>query len=208
MMDAEIAGPLPPAYADYVDNINASGRHLLSIIDEVLDISRIELGSYRIDLDDVDLAAVAAECVAMMRPQCAAKGIAIAMPAADPVVIRSDARALRQILINLLGNGVKYTQAGGITVTIGRAPDGGAVVTVADTGCGIPPEKLGHIFEPFQRVDPRRADPVRGVGLGLAICRRIVDLLGGAIDISSELGRGTTATVILPAGVESTPGDT
>jgi signal transduction histidine kinase len=199
IMDIEAAGPLPPAYAEYVDNIVVSGRHLLSIIDEVLDISRIELGSYRIEPANLDLAAIAAECVAMMRPQCAAKGIAVSMASAEPVVIRSDDRALRQILINLLNNAVKYTETGGsISLAVGFTPEGCAIVTLTDTGCGIPPEKLGRIFEPFQRADPMRADPARGVGLGLAICQRIINLLGGTIRIESELGLGTTATVVLP----------
>ncbi|MDO8605576.1 MAG: PAS-domain containing protein [Phaeospirillum sp.] len=203
MMDVEIAGPLSPVYADYVDSIVTSGHHLLSIIDEVLDISRIELGSYRTATDIVNLGVIAAECVAMIRPQCAAKGIDIVISPAPTVELDSDGRALRQILINLLGNAVKYTQRGRVTLAIAPAPDGGGIVTISDTGCGIPAEKLDRIFEPFQQVDPLRADPARGVGLGLAICRRIVDLLGGTIVIRSQYGQGSTVTVTLPARLES-----
>ncbi|WP_239988723.1 PAS-domain containing protein [Paramagnetospirillum kuznetsovii] len=202
MLRSEVAGPLLPLYADYVDSISTSGRHLLSIIDEVLDISRIELGSYRIVAADLDMTAVASDCVAMIRPQCAAKDIAITLMDSGPLRLRCDEKALRQIAVNLLGNAVKYTPNGGkITVVMAPSPEGGGTMTVSDSGCGIPPEKLDHVFEPFQRVDPLRADPARGVGLGLAICRRIVGLLGGSIAIASQPGQGTTATVSLPPSV-------
>lgn len=198
IMISEMAGPLPPYHADFVAAIGDSGRHLLSIIDEVLDISRIELGSYRIAPAPCDLAAIARECVGMLLPQCIAKDISLELQAEKSVPQVTDSRAFRQIVINLLGNAVKYTESGGrITVRI----DPGATetrITIADTGCGIPADKLSRIFEPFQRVDPLRADPARGVGLGLAICHRIAELLGGAITIESEPGRGTTVTVTLP----------
>ncbi|OAN44817.1 histidine kinase [Paramagnetospirillum marisnigri] len=204
MMNVQIAGPLPPVYADYVETIMSSGRHLLSIIDEVLDISRIELGSFRIASFDMDLCQLAKECAAMMRPQCNAKEINLAVSAEATATIHSDERALRQILINLLANAVKYTDFGGsITVEAAATADGGGQVVVRDSGCGIPADKLGRIFEPFQRVDPLRADPARGVGLGLAICRRIVDLLGGTISLASETGRGTIVTVTLPPSVSA-----
>ncbi len=197
IMSGEMAGPLPPYHADFVTAIADSGRHLLSIIDEVLDISRIELGSYRIVHAPADLATIARECVGMLCPQCIAKDVELRLEAAGEMPQTTDARAIRQILINLLGNAVKYTEAGGhISVTLDRA--GGAPrFTIADTGCGIPADKLSRIFEPFQRVDPLRADTARGVGLGLAICRRIVDLLGGTIAIESTPGKGTTVTVVL-----------
>ena len=199
MMSSELAGPLPAHNAEFVAAIADSGLHLLSIIDEVLDISRIELGSYRITAAAADLNGVVRECVGMLRPQCAAKDIELCLEEAGEMPLVTDARAIRQILINLLGNAVKYTEAGGrISVTLGRA---GAdfQITIADTGHGIPSDKLAHVFEPFQRVDPLRADPARGVGLGLAICRRITDLLGGDISIASEPGQGTTVTLTLPA---------
>jgi len=197
IMSSEMAGPLPPYHADFVTAIADSGRHLLSIIDEVLDISRIELGSYRIIHAPADLATIARECVGMLCPQCIAKDVELRLEAAGEMPQTTDARAIRQILINLLGNAVKYTEAGGhISVTLDRA-GGDPRFTIADTGCGIPADKLSRIFEPFQRVDPLCADPARGVGLGLAICRRIVDLLGGTIAIESTPGKGTTVTVVL-----------
>ncbi|MDO8607554.1 MAG: PAS domain S-box protein [Phaeospirillum sp.] len=199
MISLELRGPLPPGYAEDLNAINVGGRQLMSIIDEVLDITRIELGGYCLTLCDTDLAAVCRECVAMLTPQCEAKGIAIEMTRGDPVIRLSDGKAVRQILINLLSNAVKYTPSGGtITVSI-TVDDGPAVITVADTGCGIPADKLDEVFEPFQRADPRHADPSRGVGLGLAICRRIADLLGCFITVDSDPGRGTRMNVTFPA---------
>ncbi|ARJ67242.1 histidine kinase [Magnetospirillum sp. ME-1] len=198
IMTSEMAGPMPPYHAEFIAAIGDSGRHLLSIIDEVLDISRIELGSYRISVAPCDLAAIARECAGMLRPQCIAKDIGLEMEMAESVPLVTDSRAVRQIVINLLGNAIKYTEAGG-RISVRLDGDAGETrITVEDTGCGIPADKLSRIFEPFQRVDPLRADPARGVGLGLAICRRIAELLGGSVAIQSEPGRGTTVTVTLP----------
>ncbi len=198
IMSSEMAGPLPSYHADFIAAIADSGQHLLSIIDEVLDISRIELGSYRIALASADLAAIARECVGMLLSQCIAKDVELHLEAGGEMPLVTDARAVRQILINLLGNAVKYTEAGGrIAVTLGRTRQG-LRVTIADTGIGIPADKLADVFEPFQRVDPLRANPARGVGLGLAICRRIADLLDGTVGIESEPGKGTTVTLTLP----------
>jgi PAS domain S-box-containing protein len=199
IMESEMAGPLPRHNAEFVAAIADSGRHLLSIIDEVLDISRIELGSYRIAAAPADLMAITRECVGMLRPLCAAKEIDLDLVECGKMPLVTDARAARQVLINLLNNAVKYTDMGGnISVSLARG-EGSFSITINDTGCGIPADKLLHVFEPFQRVDPLRADPARGVGLGLAICQRLTSLLGGSIAIESEPGRGTTATVTLPA---------
>lgn len=198
MMSSELAGPLPPHLTEFVNAIADSGQHLLSIIDEVLDISRIELGSYRITAARADVSAIARECVGMLRPQCAAKDIGLLVDDGGELPLVTDARAVRQVLINILGNAVKYTDAGGhITLTL-TGTGAGVRIVVADTGCGIPADKLPYLFQPFQRVDPLRADPSRGVGLGLAICRRIAGLLGGTISIASNPGRGTAVTVDLP----------
>lgn len=199
MMAGQLAGPLPPQYNDFVAAISDSGRHLLSIIDEVLDISRIELGSYRLSPAPCDLSAIIRECASMLQPQCVAKGIELAIRDGGGCPVETDSRAVRQVLLNLLGNSVKYTESGGcISVTLESSGEESLRVVVGDSGLGIPADKITTIFEPFQRVDPHHADPSRGVGLGLAICRRIAGLLGGSVDIASTAGEGTTATVILP----------
>lgn len=200
MMSLELRGPLPPGYAGDLDAILNGGRHLLSIIDEVLDITRIELGGYRISLGDINLAAIVEECVAMLTPQCETKGIRLGMPHVAQAIRSTDAKAVRQILINLLGNAVKYTPPGGsISVALTRGDHAsGEMITVTDTGCGIAADKLSQVFDPFQRADPFIADPNRGVGLGLSISRRIADLLGCMIAVESELGRGTEVSLAFP----------
>ena len=198
MMEAELAGPLNPTYKEYVGNVLGSGRHLLAIIDDLLEISRIELGRYTLDLSDFDLAETVAACTKMIVPMCAEKGIALTVHAPTGLAMRSDEHAIRQIMVNLLSNAVKYTPAAG-SITVGVGAEGDvAMVTVGDTGQGIPDDLLHKVFEPFQRADPMRADPSRGVGLGLAICRRIVGVLHGHMEIRSQLGQGTEVTMTLP----------
>ena len=202
MMEIELAGPLSPTYKEYVRNVLGSGRHLLAVIDELLEISRIELGSYSLHLAEFDLAETIASCARMIVPMCGDKGIALTVDVAAGVSMRNDEHAIRQIMVNLLSNAVKYTPSGG-SITVGAHAEGEtAVVSVEDTGRGIPEDLLGRVFEPFQRADPMRADPSRGVGLGLAICRRIVDLLRGKMEIRSQSGRGTTVVMTVPLWME------
>ena len=201
MMSLEMRGPLPRGYAGDIESIESSGRHLLSIIDDVLDISRIELGGYHIHQDSIDLAMIMRESAAMLAPQCEAKGIDLSISDTIPAIQHTDGKAVRQILNNLLSNAIKYTSSGGsIAVTLSRDSLGRHVITVADTGCGIPLEKMEQMFQPFQRADPLVADPKRGVGLGLTICRRIADLLGCELAIVSDVGRGTSISVIFGHG--------
>jgi len=198
MMEAELVGPLNPTYKEYVGNILGSGRHLLDIIDDLLEISRIELGRYTLNLSDFDLAETVAACTKMIVPMCVEKGIALTVHAPTGLAMRSDEHAIRQIMVNLLSNAVKYTPAAG-SITVGVGAEGDvAMITVGDTGRGIPDDLLHKVFDPFQRADPMRADPSRGVGLGLAICRRIVGALRGHMEIRSQPGQGTVVTMTLP----------
>ena len=203
MIAAEVAGPLSPQYLTYANTVFDGGRHLLSIIDELLDLTCIELGNYRIVRQLIDLAALVSQSVAMTMPQAIAKGLNLDFAAPSPITLYSDERALRQVMTNLIGNAVKYTPAGG-AITVGiTAGDDEVVVTVQDSGKGIPAAQMEQVFEPFHQVDPMRADPSRGVGLGLAICRRITELLGGRIWLDSTEGVGTTAFVALPHSAAS-----
>ncbi len=195
MLSLELAGPLSIVYRDYVDSVMMSGHHLLSIIDELLDITRIEMGSYKLTTAEICVAQLVGGCCDMVMPQCNAKDIDLRFDGAAAVPAITDGRALRQVVINVLANAVKYTAGGGrIRVSVTKQGDTG-IITIADTGRGIPADQLSTIFEPFHRVDPQRADPSRGVGLGLAISRRIVTLLNGTIHLESHLGIGTTATI-------------
>jgi len=203
MMEEEIAGPLGDVYQSYANCVSKGGRHLLSIIDELLDLSCIELGNYKVALVELDLAALVDECIAMTLPQAKTKGLTLAYRRPEPMTVRTDGRALRQVLTNLIGNSIKYTADGGtIAVTIERSGES-VMLRVQDDGQGIPADQMDAVFEPFHRVNPMQADPSRGVGLGLAICRRVVGLLGGRVWIESTLGIGTTAIVALDGQIRN-----
>ena len=198
MMEAELAGPLSATYKDYVAAILGGGRHLLSIIDDLLEVSRIELGRYAITVTDFDLAGTIASCASMIVPLCTEKRISLVVSETPSLPVSSDEHALRQIMVNLLANAVKYTSPNGAITIRGKSLGQSVEIAIEDTGRGIPEDLLDKIFEPFHRADPLRADPSRGVGLGLAICQRIAGLLHGELQIRSEVGKGTSVSVIIP----------
>jgi cell cycle sensor histidine kinase DivJ len=185
-------------YAEYADGIHASGRHLLSLIDDILDLSKIEFGGPTLRTAPVDLGALANEAVEMMRGIAADKhlDLRIVAPGA-PVTVAADARALRQVALNLLSNAVKFTPPEGRVEAIVEA-DSGARLTVRDTGIGIAREDLDHLFEPFHRGNSQVAREHPGTGLGLVITRKLVEMHGGRIELKSDPGRGTSVTVSLP----------
>ena len=196
---------LGPAEMDkvrsYARTIHHSGTLLLQLIDEILDLSRIEAGKLRLADTPVDLARVVGDCVEMMAGSAQAAGVALRQsPPSGPTRLLADARALRQVLINLLTNAVKFTPAGGrITVAIAGTADGGTCLSVADTGVGIAEEDLQRVREPFEQVADAYAPTHRGTGLGLTIAGALVDAHGGRLEIDSTPGEGTTVRVLFPA---------
>jgi len=203
MIDQQALGPLPnKAYVDYARLIQSSGEHLLALINDLLEMSKIEAG--RIDLQDerVELAAAIDGAVALVEGQARARSVDLAVvPAAADVTMQADAKALRQILLNLLSNAVKFTPEGGrVTIATALGAGGEVVIRVADTGIGIPADAQRRLFTPFERAHRDAATPIEGTGLGLAITKGLVLLHGGTIDLASVEGRGTTVTVTLPAG--------
>ncbi|MEL3890586.1 EAL domain-containing protein [Ferrovibrio sp. MS7] len=190
-----------PRYVDYARDINASGSHLLAVIGDILDMSRIEAGYYALDEKSVDLGAVIGSALTMVRPQAERAGAMLRnlCPEALPK-LRADERVLKQVLINLLGNAVKFTPSGGTIDVIYRLDhDGGLVLGVVDTGIGIPPDRLEHIFEPFQLAKAEVARQHGGTGLGLSISKRLMELHGGTLILSSTVGVGTEARLNFPA---------
>jgi PAS domain S-box-containing protein len=186
-------------YSEYASSIHASGRHLLSLISEVLDLSKIEAGSYVLDMRTLDLRDVIEAALTIVSPAAEKAGVELkADLPTDYIWLTADERAVRQIAINLLSNAVKFTPREG-TVTIRlRATDSTVHFTVTDTGIGIAKEHLDTVFELFRQVDSsirRRHD---GTGLGLAITKRLVELHGGTIRLESELSVGTSVHVALP----------
>lgn len=186
-----------------ISGIGNSGRHLLALINDVLDLSKIEAGHLEIDLAPCDLRAAAEAVVDMMRLRASEKGIQIttSVAASLPHGILTDPAKLRQILINLTSNAVKFTAAGSVTLTLTPTNQGQLDIRVRDTGIGIASDQFEDVFDPFKQLEAGKA--VGGTGLGLAITRELVTALGGTINMTSTLGEGTTFTVTLP--LEATP---
>ena len=190
-----------PRYVDYARDINGSGTHLLALIGDILDMSRIEAGYYALDEKAVDLSAVIQSALTMVRPQAERGSITLRNLSPDTLPqLRADERVIKQVLINLLGNAVKFTPAGGtIDVVFRQLADGTPSLTVIDTGIGIPAERLEHIFEPFQLAKAEVARQHGGTGLGLSISKRLMELHGGSLTLSSNIGSGTQAQMTFPS---------
>lgn len=191
---------LPPEQRDGIAGISASGRHLLGLINEILDLAKIEAGRMELNPIDFDLALLAHGLAATFRPLCSQKriGFRLDLAGGEPQRVRGDEGKLRQVLINLVGNAVKFTSAGEVALRVRREPDGRWQFEVFDTGLGIPPEEHGDIFKPFHQGSGARHQG--GTGLGLAIARRQVELLGGKLELKSERGIGSRFFFFIPLG--------
>ncbi|MEI9989377.1 MAG: ATP-binding protein [Rhizomicrobium sp.] len=191
-------------YSDYASDINASGAHLLSLINDLLDVAKIEAGKMEIDPQPLEAARVIAEIGRLMAPRAAARGQTIAydVDGALPRVL-ADERAFKQIVLNLLSNAVKFTpERGRIAVAACCAAEGGVLIKVEDNGPGIAPEKLETLFKPFSQIDNRYGRQAGGTGLGLALVKGLAVLHGGRCWIESTLGRGTMVFVYFPLAIE------
>jgi GAF domain-containing protein/anti-sigma regulatory factor (Ser/Thr protein kinase) len=197
-----IYGELPEPVRDVMSRIDRSGRHLLGLINDVLDLSKIEAGQLTLALADYSLREVVHAVVAQVEALAAEKGLALraAVPADLPAG-RGDERRLTQVLLNLVGNAIKFTEAGEVRIEA-TLREGAFVVAVTDTGPGIAPADQARIFEEFQQVDSSSTRRKGGTGLGLSIARRIVELHGGRLGVESAVGRGSTFTFTVPGRVE------
>jgi signal transduction histidine kinase len=192
-------GDLNDKQAEYVGDIQASGRHLLALINDILDLSKVEAGRMELEPSAFDLPEILASALALVRGRADAHGLALDLTVGPGVgTITADERKVRQILLNLLSNAVKFTPDGGRVALAATARAGTVEITVSDTGVGIAPEDLGAVFEEFRQVGTDRARKQEGTGLGLALARRLVELHGGTIGVTSTPGQGTTFTVTLP----------
>ena len=202
VMKDEVLGPMgSDIYVEYAGDIHASGGHLLSLINEILDLSRIEAGRYPLDLRPQDLVDLAAQAVATLRVKAAAKELSVTVRAAERLpAVPADERAVRQVILNLLSNAIKFTPRGGrIDIVVGRTAGGGQYVTVQDTGPGIPQNELELVLSAFGQGSIALKGAEQGTGLGLAIVQALVQRHGGRFRLSSELRKGTRATFTLPA---------
>jgi PAS domain S-box-containing protein len=193
-----LAGPLNEEQQKQMGMVQNSSRHLLALINDVLDISRIEAGQLELTASTFDLRAAIEKTMRLVAPLAEKKGIALELEVDDDVTeATADQRRFEQVLINLLNNAVKFTDKGSVRVT-GRRDGDDYLIAVADTGIGIRPEELPGLFQPFHQIDTGLARKHEGTGLGLSICRKLVAMMGGAVDVSSLWGRGSTFTVRIP----------
>ncbi len=194
-------GPIgTPDYVDYAGHILTSGQHLLALINDVLDFARIESGSLTLTIRPIDLVALLRGCLDMIALSAATSGVTLTRDITEqPVIIRADAQRLRQVMLNVAGNAVKFTPRGG-SVAVTMRPDmrGGAIITVADSGVGISEANLQHVFEPFWQADSGLDRLKEGAGIGLPLARQLIALHGGRLELESRLGEGTKVTILLP----------
>jgi PAS domain S-box-containing protein len=205
IMHQEVLGPIgAPEYRDYAGHILRSGQHLLALINDVLDYARIESGSLRLNLVPVDLRGLLRGTLEMVAEAAATGGVTLATELSEQrISIRADEQRLRQVLLNVVGNAVKFTPAGGrVALALRPGADGGAVITVADSGIGIDEEQIAHAFEPFWQADSGLDRVKEGAGIGLPLARQLVALHGGKLQLQSRVGEGTRITIEMPAGPE------
>jgi signal transduction histidine kinase/CheY-like chemotaxis protein/HPt (histidine-containing phosphotransfer) domain-containing protein len=223
MVDLLRAEKLTPVQAGYVDVMRSSGRHLLSVINDILDFSRMESGKLELEQMDFSLPDLLERLRSLAHPLAVEKGLDLHVEIAphSPLTLRGDPTRLKQVLLNLVSNGIKFTQRGGVTVTVsqlhGVGSDARFRFEVRDTGLGIPSEKLGTLFAPFTQVDNSTARRFGGSGLGLAISKRLVNAMGGEIGVRSSpdlgslfyfevpLGRGDPLNLVRPSTAATGP---
>jgi signal transduction histidine kinase len=202
MLAAGISGRLNSHQQGYVENIHQGGGLLLRVINDLLDLAQVDAGKLKLrDEEGVDLRPIANACLALVREQANAGGICLALAIEDrmPLLV-ADPTRLTQIVLNLLSNAVKFTAPGGtVTLAIRRVKDGGVALEVRDTGQGMTAAEIEIALQPFGQVDSSLSRRHNGTGLGLPLARSLAEQHGGSLDIASEKGRGTTATVTIPA---------
>ncbi len=201
VMEKELLGPIgSDTYREYSRNIYSSGNHLLHIINEILDLSRIEAGRYDLHEETFHLVDIIEDCERLIKIRADAKGLQIVEEFADDLPqVWADPRAMRQICLNLLSNALKFTPKGGrITIVVGHTENGGQYVCVRDTGPGIPKEEIPRVLQAFGQGSLAHESAEGGTGLGLPIVQNLIQLHGGTFDLQSELRKGTEVIVSLP----------
>ena len=202
LIELGIYGPVTPEQSSALTRINRSQRHLLGLINDVLNLAKIEAGRVDYQISVVAVSELLADIAPMVQPQIASKGISHLVRVADPhLEVCADREKLLQILLNLMSNAIKFTEPAGrieITASVDPADSGVVTVHVIDTGIGIPPDKLQAIFEPFVQVDATHSRRSEGTGLGLAISRDLARGMGGELTATSVLGRGSEFVLSIP----------
>jgi signal transduction histidine kinase len=194
-----VAGPLDTTYRDYGSDINESGRHLQNIINDILDISKIEHGRLELRNDVVSIAETVEACRRIVGPMAMAAGVALTLDLSGALpFIHSDQIRLQQILLNLLSNAVKFTPSGGRVTVSAALGMSGIVIAVKDTGIGMKAGDIAVALEPFRQIDGALSRRYTGTGLGLPLAKALVELHGGSLEIESAPGVGTTVRIEFP----------
>jgi signal transduction histidine kinase len=201
VLENGIAGPLQSRQAEYVGLIRRSGGHLLHVIDDILDLARIDAGKLELHEELIDPRRLVDSCIALVKDRAAVGLLRLSAEINEDVPhLTADETRLTQILLNLLSNAIKFTELGGtIDVVVWRARDGGIEFIVRDTGCGMTPAEVEIALELFGQVDGGLARRHEGTGLGLPLARKLAELHGGSLTVESVKGRGTAVTIALPA---------
>jgi signal transduction histidine kinase len=202
LMRSGVYGPINDEQAEVLGRVERSQTHLARLIDDILDFARLEVGRVRMRVEEVSVADVIADLTPLVEPQAAAKKIELALlPPPDSLHVLADRHRLSQVLVNVVGNAIKFTPEMG-TIRVGALMDGTkAMIQVRDTGIGIPADRLQAVFEPFVQVEDSLTRTAAGTGLGLAISRDLARAMGGDLTVESELGHGSTFTIWLPVPV-------
>jgi signal transduction histidine kinase len=197
-----VSGPIDPTQRDSLARVDANARHLLTLIDEILDISRIEAGKMPVRISPIKLKSLINEIMSEVEPLIATSNLTVtAKVGTDLPVLHSDRQKVKQVILNLLTNALKFTQRGSVTVSCTHRPAARELaIAVTDTGIGIAEVDQARIFEAFSQANPPPTREGGGTGLGLAICRRLAAVLRGRIDLQSKLRQGSTFTLVLPLG--------
>jgi signal transduction histidine kinase len=197
---AEMFGPMPDRYKGYVEFIHQGGTHLLSLINDILDLSKIEAGKMDVHVEAVPTEQVAYQAIESLRKAAEERRLSLRTEiAADCPILHADTRTVRQILLNLMSNAVKFTpHLGTVTLSVRRAGDTGISIAVADTGIGMSAEEIAKALEPYGQVESDLSKKHKGTGLGLPLVKSLAELHGGSMRVGSERGKGTTVTVFLP----------
>ena len=205
IMESEMFGPLgADKYIEYSRDIRESGEYLLDVINDILDMSKIEAGGIRLSPELVELDSLLADCIRVVSTRASEKRLAIMAEVETGIHLKADRRALKQIALNLLSNAVKFTPDGGAVTVQGRLRGGAVIIGITDNGIGIARQALQKLGRPFEQVESQLTKRHQGSGLGLAIAKSLVELHGGAMRIRSRLGRGTLVMVRLPTDAAAT----
>ncbi len=198
LLSQQVVGPLTPKQLEYLNCIYASGEHLLALISDILDLSKVEAGQEHLRLSEVDIPALCQTCLAMVAPRVATKPITLSCQVAETAqTCMADEQRLRQMLLNLLSNAVKFTDQGQVTLTV-QSVGGMVQFEVADTGIGIADDQRGQLFKPFTQLDSDLNRRYDGTGLGLALTQQLAQLHGGYVTVESEKDHGSRFSLYLP----------